>query len=239
MELLKLFTKTTQHGLLILFSSSSLFIISCMGYNTSPCEGASSACIGKSIGNLNLDSSIFKTAPQQFNTSINYENNNGFQTIFSIYNNQRNYNKNFDLLYRSEPSDCVTKYCYDYISAQTQITNYISNNTPFKYEYLLQSVSTTKPQNFINDSIVKGYSTLSIIVNNDEFKLPYNRTNLNNWILLDSITINNKYYSSVYHVYLDSSLIDKTLVKPQGIYYRNDIGLIAFYLTNGETWGLK
>ncbi|MFZ4797116.1 MAG: hypothetical protein ACOYMA_06450 [Bacteroidia bacterium] len=224
---------------MILSSFITLLFSSCLGSDYGPCEGAGSTCTGKVLGTLAIDSNIYKNLPSEFLGVIDFENSNGFKTTFSLSSNQKNYNIRYDLLYRSEPSECATKYCYDFILAKRQETVYNSNNTSFNFVYSLTSISTTKAPTFLKDSMITGYTVSSIKVNQDEFKLPFNRSDFYNWRLLDTIQINNKPYFSVYHVYLDSSLINKTYIKPQGIYYKKDIGLIAFYLTNGETWGMK
>jgi hypothetical protein len=235
MVLLKLQGRIMLIGQLLLFSN---FISGCLG--TPPCEGGGlNNCEGVNLGILSIDSIVRGKIPSEFANIVDFKNSNGFLTSFSTNGIKKVYFRRQDLLHKSEQGECRLLFCYDYIATPVERLTYKSSNTSFNYEYSLNSVSTTKSEEFVKDRLIKGYSVASIIVNSNEFKLPFNVGDYNNWLLVDSIKINNKYYNSVYHIYLDSTLIDKTVIKPQGIYYKRDIGLIAFYLTNGETWGLK
>ena len=62
---------------------------------------------------------------------------------------------------------------------------------------------------------------------------------IGNYLYKDSINLVNKTYTNVYHVYTDSALLEKDVIVTAGIFYTVKHGLIAFYLSNGETWALQ
>lgn len=63
-----------------------------------------------------------------------------------------------------------------------------------------------------------------------------NRFNKNE--IIDSITINNKMYTKVYHVY-DSSIINKNTIQIMGYLFTPKKGIIQYYLNNNEVWTLQ
>lgn len=216
-----------------------LLLSSCFA-GGSDCDGGPRGyCTGytKCVDTLLLDSSIIKKLPDTIFQQIDFINNNGFVTSFNKSNDVFSFSKE-DLIYKSIAVDCGSISCYDYFSSQNKRLEYKAFNVPFSFNYQLFNISTTSSYKYLRDSILSGYSVGSIFVNTSEFQLPFNRKNYKNGRIIDSIEINNRVYYNVYQISIDSSNFDKTLIKPTGIYYKEDIGLIAFYLTNGETWGI-
>ncbi len=213
----------------------------------SSCFAGGSDCDGGPRGYCNnyvncidtflLDSSITKTLPDSVFQTIEFSNNNGFVTSFIKSNDILSFTKE-DLIYKSVHVECGSLSCYDYFRSQNRKVGYKADNVPFSFSYQLGSISTTDSYNYSKDSLLSGYGIASIFVNSSEFQLPFNRKNYKNGRVLDSMEINMHMYYKIHHIFLDSASIDRTIIKPTGIYYKDDIGLIAFYLTNGETWGV-
>ena len=164
-------------------------------------------------------------------------NDKGFITIF--YAASPTYIRNFSAVqfnYKYVSGSCGSDGCYDYIRTENESFLYRSFDIPFRFEYLLNSNSTTDAAQYRIDSTVGGYTSIGLAVNTDYFSLPGSANKLMKQ--LDSISLNKKIYHSVFQLYLDSATRDETLIKPHGIYYDSTQGLIGFYLTNGETWAL-
>ncbi len=220
---------------------SSLFFLSGCGRG-GPCDGGPHGNCGDYVNCIDtfyVDSAIRITLPDSIKNQIEFKNNNNFVSVFNIQQNGYPYYLKKNLLYKSVQVECGSLACYDYFLNQYKITSYKATNVPFYYSYNLTNESTTDPYKYVIDSKLTGYSIASVQVNDIEFPLPFNRPTNKNSRFLDSVQVNQRLYRNVYQIYLDSSTINYTIIKPIGIYYNQTKGLMGFYLTNGETWGLN
>jgi hypothetical protein len=228
-----------RYGKFLLLSSLFLFV-GCGG--GSDCDGGP---IGdcrkyvKCIDTFYVDSAIHIALPDSLKNKIEFKNNNGFVSVFNIQQNGNPYYFEENLLYKSVNVECGWLNCYDYFLNQYKTTSYKATDVPFYYSYNLTNESTTDSYKYKQDSKLTGYGIASVHVNDIGFPLPFNRPNNKNSRLLDSVQVNQKLYRNAYQIFLDSSTINYTIIKPIGIYYNQTKGLIGFYLTNGETWGLN
>lgn len=245
MALFRLPIKIIYLGVFLLLSSFSILFSGCFGCAPGSCEcdgGPSGDCrkYVKCIDTFFVDNTLMdQLMPDTFSYSLMFKNSNGFITYF---NSQKINKEDYlieNLIYKSVRVECGSLSCYDYFLNQSKTTSYNASNVPFNFGYVFSNVSTTKSYQYAIDSTLTGYTIASIYVNNSKFDLPNNLPFNTNSRVLSNLTINNKSYYNVNQIYLDSASVNNTVIKPIGIFYNETNGLIGFYLTNGETWGLS
>lgn len=244
MALFSIPIKKMYFGVFLLLSSLTFLFSGCFGCaaGSCKCDGGPGDDCGryvKCIDTFFVDNTLMnQLLPDTFKSQIKFKNSNGFITFFNSQLNENNEFSPEDLTYKSVSVECGSLSCYDYFLNQSKTTSYKASNVPFSYGYNFSNISTTKSYQYAIDSTLTGYTIASVYVNNSKFDLPNNLPFNANSRVLSTYTINNKSYYNVNQIHLDSASVDKTVIKPIGIFYNESYGLIGFYLTNGETWGL-
>jgi hypothetical protein len=169
--------------------------------------------------------------------SISFINSNNYRAFFAYSHTQTtNYEQN--LTFRDSIGGLPCKLGYrinDYGFSQKQIVNYKASNLGLTFSYIRKSIIDS----ISTDSLQLLYGTdfFSLMINNVEFKFPFNyKTALNNCILHDTLTLGKITYIDLYESYIDSSLIDTNIINVTGVYYSKTYGLVGFYLSNKEYW---
>jgi hypothetical protein len=218
---------------------SFLFLISCTR-NYNDCA-VSSYCKDSTVANFVVSN---EAKNWWINDSIKtgkliYKNETG--TIFGLY---KSYNNNLDreLIFNHyenpvdngcfDPIGCSIKIKYDGYSMNYYNSVYNFNIDVYLNRRIPKNTIDTRSSNWL-EYLEFSNNNKSIIIspgNNDS------RFNKNEFFQI--LTIQNKTYSDVYHVY-DSSRLNKNPIQIMGYYFNSTKGIIKYYLNNNEEWTLQ
>lgn len=219
-----------------------IFTISCSNYDegdiNDPCANQNkyNTIKDKFIGTLPFSDTSFSWVNFDTLKPINFTNSNGFKTIFT-FKNLKNYSAEQSLFDHDSTGKfpCYNSYSiYKYGHIKKQYYNFSANNILLNYTYFRYNSIIQISKDSLNKVLGSDYFMINI--NDVSFRFPFNQPNIGNWRFLDSIQLGTNYYKSVYEVYSDSTLVDSNVVKPAGVYYNLKVGLLGFYLNNGEKW---
>jgi hypothetical protein len=189
-------------------------------------------CEAKVLGVLKLEPTSAPAIPFQGNETVTFVNSQGFQAVYKAQGfnndpNERFYNS-FDL--------CG---CADYYLKQQSSLVFAGQNLNFDITY--QRVKNI-PEDTYNAQPLDTASlgdALLISLGETRFAVPVNSApvqimGFKQVKLHDSLAVGNQVFRQVYEVY--ETYLDPASIRPKGIYYTRQQGLVGYYFTNNELW---
>lgn len=124
---------------------------------------------------------------------------------------------------------------------QIKYTGYQMNyyNSEFNFKITID-LNREIPFNTANLDSTNWSENIAFLNKNNTLKLipGINDGRFNKSELIPTISLNNKTFSNVYHVY-DSSLLNKSSIEIMGYYFNAKQGIVRYYLNNNDVWTLQ
>ncbi len=227
--------------LLIVACTILFFFNSSCTRNLNDCSASGSYCKDSIVANFPISNEAKKW---WINDSIKigkliFKNDTG--AIFGLY---KSFNKYLDrsLVFATYKKDinngCVDPYrCPIQINYEGYHMNYYNSVYNFNIDVYLERLI---PKNTADLSRSNWTEYLEFLNNNNSLKISPGKieSQLNKSEFFHTLTLQNKTYLNVYHVY-DSSRLNKNPIQIMGYYFNSTKGIIKYYLNNNEVWTLQ
>lgn len=173
------------------------------------------------------------------NGNVVFKNNLGASyTIYKSFLNSRMTYLSFDKYQLDLQDDCK-----DLVDCDIHINFYGYQFTYFQSDYNFKiSVNLNRaiPTNTSNMDSTNWKEYIEFTNKKSSIKLIPGQNNslFNNQEFIPTVSINNKLYSNVIHVY-DSTLMNKNTIEIVGYYFTPEQGIIRYYFNNNDVWSLQ
>lgn len=172
-------------------------------------------------------------------TELIYYNSNNFTAKFLV-KHENNYIHEDALEVASDYDHCIN-YGYDVIATEVELDRWNSEKLQLTIEFM-RKINTDMPYKFDPDSVQNFYlgESFSIRLGGHTFNILKYRTisSYYNYELLDTVVLDSNTWTKVFHISINENSGDPA-VFVKGIYFKWNVGLIAYYMSNEEMWFLE
>ncbi|MBK0403217.1 hypothetical protein I5M27_09485 [Adhaeribacter sp. BT258] len=189
-------------------------------------------CEARELGVIKLDPASEPAIPFQGNETVTFVNPQGFQAIYKAQG------------YKTEPTERLfTSFdpcgCSDYYLKQQSSLLFTGQNLNFDITYQRVKNMSEDPYEAQNINTTSLDDALLITLGETRFAVPVSNAAVKIQAfkqvkLHDSLAVGNQVFRQVIEVY--EPYLDPATIRPKGIYYTRQQGLVAYYFTNNELW---
>ena len=195
-------------------------------------------CIDKAFGDIPLNESLyFLNHPQDSNDFVLINEKGNVLTIKNVIDTATFYYRLYKS-YSKNPDKCnYVETCFNTANTIYEYNRFEGVELPYQLSLIRHNSNINSIDSFITFPNWRSMDNAAIGINYSFIDLPFNNANISTYKYFDTITLNNKLYNQVYHVWIDSSYVNsRTDLFPRGAYYNLEKGILGFYLSNSETW---
>lgn len=200
--------------------------------------GDESRCIDQDLGTVALKDSFKYLNHPDDDSSFSFKNNNGYIMAFEHIGDTTVKSYGQELLSYTTKKKCYTESCFDIIHTLEQGNVYRSSVPEFDIRYFRSNQVISDLEEYKRTGVFRTTESAGININGTFFLHPYSNKQMRCCRFIDTLTIENKLYTGIYQMWLDSTYYDysRSDIFIGGIFFNQSHGLIKFYLSSNEIW---